>query len=398
MSKKRRQIKSRDAPTQQKQQGVLLCNPDAWEILCGDKYKPILSCNEVQTCLNVYAETIASMTIQLFEQTDEGAVRIRDALSRKIDIEPHHNMIRHTWMSNLVRVMLAKGNQITRPHYNGDLLDDLEPIAPTRVSFQHDGGCEYHILIDGVRYSPEELLHFVHNPDPERPYMGRGLELSMRDVVDSLRQSNATKNNLIKSPMPAVLIKVDGYDEKLKSPEGRSKIARQFVTAEKSGEPWVYAADSFEVTTVKPMTLTDLAIDKNIEMDKRAVASMMGIPPFLVGVGPFRLEEYQWWVATKAMPVAQIVQQTLTKGLIYSPDRFLRMSNWSLLNYDLTKVNNVCSTMVQANAMRRNEWRDKVGMPPDPAMNDMLVLENYLRVNQMQQNNPDPAGGDNGEG
>lgn len=35
--------------------------------------------------------------------------------------------------------------------------------------------------------------------------------------------------------------------------------------------------------------------------------------------------------------------------------------------------------MAQLNALRRNEFRNWVGMPPDAEMDDLLVLENFLQ-------------------
>lgn len=397
MSKKRRRKHSRDAPQQTTQHGVMLCSPDAWQTLCGSGYKPLSSCMEVQRCINVYANAIASMTIHQLENTPEGDVRIRDGISRKLDIDPHHSMVRQTWMSNLVRVMMLEGNQITLPHYNGELIGDLEPIAPSRVGIVGDGGCEYHVTIDGIRYEQDEVLHFVEAPDPEAPYKGLGYKVSLQDVVESLRQTSATKNALMRSPMPTLIVKVDGYADELRTAEGRAALARKYLYAETSGEPWILQADTFDVKEVKPMTLTDLAIDKSIELDRRAVAAMMGVPPFLVGVGAFREDEYRWFVATEIMPRAQVVQQVLTKGLLLSPSRYFRLNNWSLLNYDITKINGVCRDMTAAAAMRRNEWRDKVGLPPDPEMDDMLILENYLRGNKLAED-AQQGGGDSGEG
>lgn len=390
MSKKRRNRNSRDAPKQVRQSGVMLCDAKAWDVLCGSTYKPLMSCPEVQRCIGVYADLIASMTIQQMENTDEGDVRIRDGLSRLLDIEPHPNMVHQTWMSNLVRVMMTEGNQITLPHYDGEYLQSLEPIAPSKVSIVKESRMAYHILIDGVKYTPDEVLHFVENPDPEAPYMGQGFKVALRDVVDSLRQTNATKNALMKSPTPTLIVKVDGYDEEMRTPEGRSKLAQKYLYAEQNGEPWILQADTFDVKEVKPMTLTDLAIDKTIELDKKAVAALVGVPSFLIGVGPFREEEFRWFVATQVMPRARVIQQVLTKGLLISPRRYFRLSNWSLMNYDITKINSVCRDMVDKAAMRRNEWRDKVGLPPDPEMDDMLILENYLRGNKLQQGNPQP--------
>ena len=138
MSKKKRTRNSRDAPVSMQKQSFLVTEK-AWEVLCGDGYKPLSQCPEVQMCIGVYADLIASMTIQLMENTDGGDVRVKNALSRKIDIEPHRLMTHQTWVSNLVRVMLTEGNQVTVPTYTGDLLDDLEPMPPSAVSFVPDG-------------------------------------------------------------------------------------------------------------------------------------------------------------------------------------------------------------------------------------------------------------------
>lgn len=394
MSKKRRNSNSRDAPKQQRQQGVMLCSPDAWQVLCGDHYKPLTSCPEVQICIGVYADAIASMTIMQMENTDKGDVRIRDGLSRRLDIEPCQYMTHQTWMSNIVRVMLSTGNQVTLPHYDGDLLGDLEPIPPSQVSFVPDGRY-YKVMVRGVPFSPAEVLHFPVNPDPERPWMGTGFKVALNDVVKSLRQSNATKEAVQKAPMPSLIIKVDSYEEKLRTPEGRSELAKQYITSTNSGEPWLLNADVFDVVQVSPMTLSDMAIDKTIELDKRAAAAIMGVPAFLVGVGPFRADEFAWWVANRVMPIAHIIQQELTAKLLLSPARYFKLNNWSLINYDLTKVSQICEKMVVNAAMRRNEWRDKVGLPPDEAMDDMLILENYLRLNKLQPN-PTQTGGENG--
>lgn len=389
----RQKTKPRDAP---KKRSVLSVGSMAgWEeILCAG-YKPLHSCPEVQTAIGVYADLIASMTIQLMQNTDKGDVRIRNALSRKLDIEPHRNMTHQTFMSNLVRVMLTYGNQVTLPRYSRDgYLEDLEPLPPGEVSFVKDGD-SYRIIWRGRSYAPDEVLHFPVNPDPQMPWKGRGYDVALKDVVDSLRQATATKNALMKSPAPNVIVKVDGLMEDLQSKEGRETLRQQYLEDSETGKPWMIPAEALEITQVTPLNLNDLAIDKNLELDKRSAAAIVGVPPFLVGVGTFNETEFDWFVATRVMAIARIIEQELTRKLLISPDLYFRLNNRSLLNYNLEKVSNVCVQMVDRITMRRNEWRDWMGLPPDEDMDELLALENYIPATMLgQQKKLEPTGGE----
>ena len=74
-----------------------------------------------------------------------------------------------------------------------------------------------------------------------------------------------------------------------------------------------------KIEQIKPLTLSDLAIDKSLELDKRSIAAMFGVPPFLVGVGEFKAEEFNWFVANRLMRVARVIEQTLTRALLLRP-------------------------------------------------------------------------------
>lgn len=386
MSKKRRrnQTQARDAPVQ-KRSVLLTGSLDGWEELLCSGYKPLTSCPEVQTAIGVYADLIANMTIQLMQNTELGDVRVRNALSRKLDIEPHRNMTHQTFMSNLVRVMLTQGNQITIPRYSRDgYLEDLEPVPPGAVSFVPQGE-SYRVFVNGRSFAPDEVLHFPVNPDPEKPWMGTGYSVALKDVVGSLRQATATKNALMKSPAPNVIVRVDGLMDDMQGKEGRERLREQYLSASETGKPWLIPADTFEITQVKPLTLNDLAIKTNLELDKRSAAAILGVPAFLVGVGEFDETEFNWFVATRVMSLARIIEQELTRKLLLSPDYYFRLNNRSLLNYNIEKVVNAGREMVDRIAMRRNEWRDWMGLPPDPDMDKLLALENYIPVEMLGQ-------------
>ena len=78
------------------------------------------------------------------------------------------------------------------------------------------------------------------------------------------------------------------------------------------------------------------------------------------------------------MSIAQVIQQTYNK-LIVEEDMYFSLNPRSLYNYSLTEMVSAGAQMTQLNALRRNEFRNWVGMPPDAEMDDLLVLENYLQ-------------------
>ena len=102
----------------------------------------------------------------------------------------------------------------------------------------------------------------------------------------------------------------------------------------------------------------------------------------MVGVGEFNDKEYDWFVSVPCMKPAKIIEQELTKKTLISPDWYWKFNNRSLLSYDMEKMVNVGKELVDRATIRRNELRGWINMPPDPEMDDVLILENYLRKNK----------------
>lgn len=395
-SRKQPSQRSRDAPAQHKRSSVMLCSHDAWTALCGDGYKPITQCPEVMMCVNVYADLIASMTIHLMANTDQGDVRVKNELSKKLDIAPNRNLTRSTFMALIVETLLTHGNQVTVPVYRGGYLEDLLPVPPSQVAMRgtaHD----YEILIGGKPVSPETVLHFAWKVNPERPWEGRGVTASLRDIVRGLRQADGTRKALLQSPAPSLIIKMDAYTEEMQTPEGRERMRAQYVDSSENGKPWIVAADAMSVEQVRPLTLSDLAINESLTLDKRAAAALFGVPPFMVGVGDFNASEYNNFVSTRVLALAKIIEQELSKKLLLSPDLYWRFNNRSLMSYALNEIISAGSAMVDRMAMRRNEWRDWIGLAPDPDMHELLALENYVPADrlgdQKKLNEPDNSQG-----
>jgi len=381
--KKDRAIRSRDAP--QKRETSWLCSADAFKVLVGNGYRRLADCPEIQTCVNIYADLISSMTLHLMQNTAKGDIRIKDGLASKIDINPNKLMTRKTFISNIVRVMLLEGdgNQFTYPRYRPDgLLENLEPLIPSRVQIvSNEAG--YYVRYGSQTFNPDELLHFMINPDPERPWIGSGYKAVLSDVVKGLKQAGATKQALLESPSPSIIVKVDGLSEEFSSIEGRKKLSNQYLDSSENGMPWFVPAEAFQIHTVKPLTLNDLALASNIELDKRTAAAIMRVPAFMVGVGEFNKDAHNAFINISIMPMAQAIQQEFTRSLLYADDRYFRFNPRSLYAYDLSEIIDAGGKMVDRAALTRNELRDWTGYSPREDMEEVLLLENYLPINRL---------------
>ena len=348
----------------------------------GDSYVPLARNPDVIAAVNKIADMVSNMTIHLMENTDKGDIRIKDGLARKIDVNPCDNMTRKTWIFKIVRDLLlfGDGNSVLHVEYDhvNDYILNLRPFPMSEVSFKSDE-LGYVMNYRGVDYSPNEIVHFVINPDPDNPFVGTGYRLALRDIVRNLNLATQIKKGFMNGKnVPSLIVKVDSSSGELATQEGRDKVAKKYLTTSQAGEPWIIPDALLSVEQVKPLSLKDIAINESVEIDKRTVAGLLGVPAFILGVGSFDKEEYNNFVNTTVMSIATTITQTLTRDLLVSNNRYFKLNARSLYSYDITELSSVAEQMTKSMAMRRNEWRDWLGMPPDPDMDELLALENYL--------------------
>ena len=383
MAKKRKYTsqRGRDAPTAKRTgliTGVSLTDSDGWrEILCSG-YRPVMECPTIRRCVDVYAHLIASMTIRIMKNGEKGDERIKDGLSRVIDINPMPHMTRVNWLTLLTRTMLTRGNAFVLPIYRAGFLSALKILPPGETYIIQVDESDYRVQYRGISYTPDAILNFVFEPDENRPYIGKGWSAHLSDVVKAITATTNAKLAVQSSTFPSIIVKVDGFSKELQTAEGRDELAEKFVVSKKAGKPWMIQADSFDVQQVKPLSLTDLAIKDSVELDLKSAAALTGIPAFELGVGSYNADEHRKFVATSVMYIAQIIQQTLTDGLLYAPDRYISLNPMSLMAYNMTDLVNNGKEMVDRNALTRNEWRGMIGFAPREDMEQKLILENYI--------------------
>ena len=140
--------------------GITLSTPG---VICPSGYHPLMDAPEVAAAVWRIADMLGSMTIYEMRNTESGDVRIRDELSRKVDIEPWSLSNRSAWVSWIASTMLTQGEAFVLPVTRSGRLEDLVPQPKARAQFRPDG-LPYEIVIDGTAFAPNEMLHFPLRP------------------------------------------------------------------------------------------------------------------------------------------------------------------------------------------------------------------------------------------
>lgn len=359
---------------------TMLCSLDTFDTLCSSGYIRLADNPEIMAAVNKVADLISSMTIHLMGNTSNGDVRIKNELSKKIDIYPNDYMTRKTFISAIVRVLLLEGdgNAFVVPETKDGMIRNLWVQSPSSVSMLQDGR-GYQTYIGGVLQDPEGILHFVINPDPYHPWKGTGYRTTLKDVANNLKQAAKTKKGFMESKWkPSMIVKVDGLTEEFASREGRHSLLEQYLESSEAGEPWMIPAEQFEVVPVTPLSLNDIAISDSVKMDKRTIASILDVPAFIVGEGSFNEAEWNNFISTRIRTLCSAIEQEMTRKLLISPDWYFRFNIRSLYSYDIEKLSRVGDDNYTRGIMSGNEVRDWIGLSPREGLDELVVLENYI--------------------
>lgn len=387
MSKKRGKIKARAEPMARSNQtkvvnsntGLLVY--DNLDAILSLGYTRLIDNPEVQAGVNKIANLISTITIHLMENSNNGDIRIKNQLSRIMDIYPNMYMTRSTFISSIVRFLLLEGdgNAFYYVNTKDGLIDGIYPIQPGLATCVQDGMFGYKIMLNGKLYDPTEIGHVVINPDMHCPWKGTGYRASLRNVVDTLSQAQSTKKEFMSSKWkPSIIVKADAMVDEFSTQEGRDKLLDKYISTQNAGQPWIIPADGFEVTTVKPLSLTDLAISDSVKLDKASVASILDVPPFVLGIGTFNKEEWNNWINTRIKYICTCIEQSFTRLILINPNWYFKFNIRSLYSWDLQTLSTVGCDLYTRGIFTGNEVRDSLGYSPKDGLDELVILENYI--------------------
>lgn len=341
-------------------------------------YHSLLDSPDVGACVNIISSIIASATIYLMRNTPKGDIRQQSRLSRFVDIDPWPSMgTRASWMSWIVSTMLTTGdgNAFVLPHFSAGEFGGLEPM-PGAVAVP-DESLGYKISWLGRMYAPDDVLHFRLYSDLDVPWKGRGLRVQAQRVAESLTQTETLKASLSSPKYKPPLVVMVNSDSDLADEAKRDALRDKYLEDTESGKPWLLPAELMKVVQVKPLTLADLAVRDTVELDKKSVASIFGVPLFLLGLGAFSEAEYNNFIRRMVIPICVGIEQELTLKLLSSEKMYFRFNRKHLYAYDMTKMVELDLTMSDRGFVNGDEVRADAFMDP-AGLTDFRPLENYI--------------------
>lgn len=364
-------------------------------------YHRLLDSPEVATCIHRIASIISSTTIYLMENTAKGDKRRKDGLSRLVDIDPWPNVLtRQMWMNWIVTELIGDGDG------NACVLPMPDPVNPGRIArlmpmpgasiMSETNGCGYHVEWRGRRYEADEILHFRLFPDSQEPWRGRGFKTAAQNVARALKTTDELKVSL-SSPdyRPPIIISVDSDADLSDETKREAWIDAYISDPERKGLPWVLPAGLAKVDTVRPLSLSDLAVKDTVELDKKTVAAIFGVPPFLLGIGQYSGAEFNNFIKTVVEPICVGIEQELTLKLLFSENLFFSFNRRRLYAYSMSDLVDMDLKAADRGYINGDEVRED--MYRDPAgLTEFKVLENYIPYedsgNQKKLSNTDEGG------
>lgn len=358
-----------------------------------------LTLSAVWACTWLIARTIATLPLELKEQTTKGAGKLADNLDL-FDVlrwAPNNVMTATDfWQFKIASLLLWGGgysHRLRRPNGETIGLDPLRPEFMTPYRAQNKQiRYRYDHPLEPRDFSADEIFHLR-----DRTLDG----LTGASVIEFGRHSmglaqageNAASRTFRKGLHASGFLKVEKFLTKEQREMFRESIDEFTGEGEGAGGTMVLEGPvtDYKQITLKPLD-AELLSSRNFSVED--VCRWFGTPPIMIGHasagqtmwGSGVEQIFGGWTRLSIRPYLTVITQAIRQQLLTPAQRGKLYAEYDLdelMAADSQARANLYSTLVQNGIATRNECRDKEGLPPMEGADQLTVQSNLLPLDQL---------------
>lgn len=361
-----------------------------------------LQLSTVYACIDLYAKTIASLPIFVYQETaDGGREKYRGSnLWTILHTRPNAYMTPSDFKATMVFNYLAYGNAyalIARAS-NGQVIA-LDPIAATQVNVVLDesGAVRYFYKWkdygEAVECKPEDIVHWkgIGNGvlgKSRIDFMGA----TLREAINA--QRNASQLFGAKSKPSAIL-----HTDQVISDEQLPQLLKRFKSMVSGGGSLVVADRGLKYSQMS-LSPQDAQLLETRQFVVEEICRWFGVPPSLVG----STAQTAWGTGIESTktgfhsfslaPMCSSFEEALSAKLLgFNEDLTIEFNYDALLRADPKTRAEVQSIQAQNGLATRNELRQLENRQPQEDGDELTVQSNLVPLKRLGKIAPNPNGG-----
>jgi len=375
-------------------------NPAAWlyDALGGGPTSSGMNINEktamrsvtVWRCVNLIANTIAALPLNVYKRTKEGRIAAPEhPLYKKLHAEPNIRHSSFTWRQlSLVPALLA-GNGYSAITLKNGQVDQIIPIDSERVevNLSDDGRLKY--TITGVK-NPVDQVEMLHFPGvgfdgikgmSVISSVGKeavGLALAIEEHTGRLHKNAAIARGAIEAPgalkPTAATNLISGVKKMLTNDNG--------VLLLDAGMKW----HSLAISPVDAQTL------EQRKFQIFEICALFGIPPWMIG---FTEKSTSWGTGIEQQMIAFVtfviqswtvmMEQEFNRKLFSGTQYYCEFLLSGLMRGDSAARAAYYTQGIRNSFLKPNEVRKFENLPPDPDGDKLLADQTLIPIDKLGQ-------------
>jgi HK97 family phage portal protein len=354
----------------------------------------------VYACVNLIADTVASLPFRLIRETEEGTVFVPGLIDTLVRYQPNTSYNSFTFRKAMLTQLLLRGNAYVLPMREGNSLSGFELVDTDLVTIDTTSGqlmYEVH-LTNGIklRLEPSQIIHLklwtldgINGVSP--------ITYARETIGTNMAATKHLGSFYGRGATPKGILQIQGT---IRDADRVRQIGQQF-DARYAGDNAGGTAVLTEGAEYKPvaMSMRESQFLETLRFGVEEICRLYKVPPHKVGhmegAGYSNSIEAQnaQFVTDCIRPLVELIEMEFTNKVLNGNRRF-NLDMRALMRGDIM-------TQVQRNVsywnigvMSANEIRKEEGLAPIPdgdTFNKPMHMAPQNDINNGEQGNPEPS-------